>query len=105
LKKWDPLLNLQERHKEEGNIVIHPLETRLVKAAGWAHPSLFVDLAGLWLDAADEEKHLLASSWRKGAGRKVQGGSRRKQNEPWAVACELSETLPFFLPNGSYWNQ
>jgi hypothetical protein len=61
LKKWDPLLNLQERYKEEGNIVIHPLETRLIKAAGWTHPWLFVDPAGLWLNAADEEEHLPTS--------------------------------------------
>ena len=37
--------------------MIHPYHPDQVKAAGEAHPGLFIQFDGFWLDSSDEKEH------------------------------------------------
>jgi len=52
-----PFLNAKKGQKEDGKIMVHPLQAALIKTAGGAHAALALKLYGLGLNPCDKEKH------------------------------------------------
>ena len=54
---WAPFPDTKEGQKEDGKIVVHPLQAALIEPAGRAHAALALELYGLGLNPCDEKKH------------------------------------------------
>lgn len=59
LQKWAPLFHPDKGEEKYGEVVIHPLGHRLLKAAGRAPPGLTIESHGFGLNPGNEEEHKL----------------------------------------------
>jgi hypothetical protein len=68
LQKWAPLFYPEKGDEEYGEVVIHPLCHRLLKAAGRTSPGLPIKSHSFGLNPGYEEEHGLFSLeyWRYG---------------------------------------
>ena len=62
LQKWAPLFHPDKGEEEYGEVVIHPLGHRLLKAAGRTSPGLAIESHSFGLNTGNEEKHGVCSS-------------------------------------------
>jgi hypothetical protein len=50
-------LHPYQRYEKHGQVMVNADQPGLVKAAGRAHPGIFIQYHGLGLDSSDEKEH------------------------------------------------
>ena len=59
LQKWIPFFYTKNWNEKDGEVVVNPFQTYLMKSTGLTEPGLFIQIYGFRLNSSNEKKHVL----------------------------------------------